>query len=83
MGKTRVGVLLKEKVGKSSSNQSADLISLAQKYQVWCKKIRGLVASLEKHYQAINHIHSTRAQVRRFGSTETTMTAMHELLGPS
>jgi hypothetical protein len=64
MAKTRVGVLLKEKVGKPSSNQSADLISLAQKYQVWCKKIRSLVVSLERHYQAIGHMQATRTQVR-------------------
>jgi hypothetical protein len=64
MAKTRVGVLLKEKVGKPSSNQSADLISLAQKYQVWCKKIRSLVVSLERHFQAIGHMQATRTQVR-------------------
>jgi Holliday junction resolvase-like predicted endonuclease len=45
MGKTRVGVRLKEKVGgKKSYNKSEDLARLTEKYNVFCKRLEGLVA---------------------------------------
>jgi len=64
MGKTRVGVLLRENLGGSkSANRSADLISLSQKYAAWTKKLRALIVALEKYHQSIGIVKGTRAAV--------------------
>jgi hypothetical protein len=45
MGKSRVAVRLKEKVGgKKSHNKSEDLARLTERYNVFCKRLEGLVA---------------------------------------
>jgi hypothetical protein len=45
MAKTRVAVRLKEKVGgKKSHNKSEDLARLTERYNVFCKRLEGLVA---------------------------------------
>lgn len=64
MGKTRVGVLIRETVGGSkSANRSADLVTLTQKYNGWTKKIRALIISLEKYHATIGQLRETRAAV--------------------
>lgn len=66
MAKTRVGVLLRESVGGGkSSNRSADLVSLSEKYQVWCKKVRSLILSLERHQVLMGRMQESRAAVSR------------------
>lgn len=67
MGKTRVGVLLRENLGASkSSNRSADLVSLSQKYVAWTKKMRSLIVALEKYHASIGHTKATREAVSLF-----------------
>jgi len=64
MGKTRVGVLLRENVGgKKSSNASQDLASLTAKYHGFCKKIRALIESLKVHHEAMIKIEQSRSAV--------------------
>jgi hypothetical protein len=61
MTKPRVGVLLRETVaGSKSSNQSADLESLKQKYFLFCKKVRHLIGALDKHQKAMTEIEASR-----------------------
>jgi hypothetical protein len=57
MGKSRVAVRLKEKVGgKKSHNKSEDLARLTERYNVFCKRLEGLVAvSWKKNCQLIIH----------------------------
>jgi len=58
-------VVLREKVaGSKSSNQSANLVSLNQKYQEWCKLLRALIVALQKHCDAITALRDSRAAVR-------------------
>ena len=53
MGKTRVGVRLKEAVGgKKSHNRSEDLVQLTEKYNVFCKRLKALIASLKLQWVA-------------------------------
>jgi hypothetical protein len=67
MAKPRVGVLLRETVaGSKSSNQSADLESLKQKYLVFCKKIRHLIGALERHHKAMTEMEQSRSGVSVF-----------------
>jgi len=67
MGKTRVGVLLRESVGgNKSSNKSQDLASLVAKYHEFCKKIRALIDSLKAHHGAMQKIEQSRSLVSPF-----------------
>lgn len=64
MGKTRVGVLLRESVGgNKSTNKSQDLAALTAKYHEFCKKIRALIDSLKAHHGAMQKIEESRSQV--------------------
>ena len=64
MGKTRVGVILRESVGsKSSSNQSADLKALHDKYQAFIKNLRGLSGALQQHLGSLQQMEKTRTAV--------------------
>ena len=64
MAKPRVGVLLRETVaGSKSSNQSADLDSLKQKYGVFCKKVRHLIGALDRHQKAMTEMEKSRTGV--------------------
>jgi hypothetical protein len=48
MAKSRVAVRLKEKVGgKKSHNKSQDLARLTEKYNIFSKRLEGLVAVRE------------------------------------
>jgi hypothetical protein len=65
MGKTRIGVVLRESVGGAkSSNQSADLVALADRYNVFVKKLHILIHSLQQHHAVMIQIDKTRTQVR-------------------
>jgi hypothetical protein len=64
MGKTRVGVLFRESMGgNKSTNKSADLATLTQKYYDFCKQMRGLVTTLKKHHEAMQIIQQSRSDV--------------------
>ena len=64
MGKTRVGVLVRESLGgKKTGSQSADLSNLTEKYFVFCKKIKGLIASLQHHHNTMMAMDKTRTAV--------------------
>jgi hypothetical protein len=65
MGKTRIGVVLRESVGGAkSNNQSADLMALTDKYHVFVKKLHILIHSLQQHHAVMMQIDKTRTQVR-------------------
>lgn len=69
MGKTRVGVILKDKLGgNKSSNKSADLQALLGKYDEFCKRIVTLIAALNKHKESMVTMDETRLEVRWYGS---------------
>lgn len=64
MGKTRVGVLVRESLGgNKSTSRSADLVQLTQKYHAWAQKVRALVTVLEKHQAMMLHMDASRAAV--------------------
>jgi hypothetical protein len=65
MGKTRIGVVLRESVGGAkSNNQSADLVALTDRYHVFVKKLHILIHSLQQHHAVMMQIDKTRTQVR-------------------
>lgn len=67
MGKSRVGVSVREALGgNKSSSRSADLQKLYQNYQVWCKQIVTLVQALKAHQASLLHIEKTRKAVSAF-----------------
>ena len=71
MGKTRVGVLLRESMGgNKSSNKSADLAALTTKYQGFCKKVRALILSLKAHHDAMVKLEESRTNVSLCRATE-------------
>jgi hypothetical protein len=65
MVKARVGVRLKEAVvgTTQSKNRSADLSQLTEKYNDFCKKLRGLITSLKGHYASMHQLQKTRLEV--------------------
>ena len=57
MRKARVGVRLKEAVGgKKSHNRSEDLVHLTEKYNVFCKKLKALIAALKGNYASMHQL---------------------------
>jgi hypothetical protein len=65
MGKTRIGVVLRESVGGGkSSNQSADLVALSERYNAFVKKLHALIVSLHQHHAVMIQIDKTRTAVR-------------------
>jgi hypothetical protein len=65
MGKTRIGVVLRETVGGAkSNNQSADLVALEERYNVFVKKLHYLINALQQHHAVMMQIDKTRTQVR-------------------
>lgn len=70
MGKTRVGVLFRESVGGKSSNKSADLVALMERYHGWCKKIKSLIEALAKHHQSMAQMEQSRVAVRTKSTAE-------------
>ncbi|GKY96495.1 hypothetical protein MPSEU_000608900 [Mayamaea pseudoterrestris] len=82
MAKPRVGVLLRETVaGSKSSNQSADLDSLKQKYLVFCKKVRHLIGALDKHQKAMTEMESSRSGVAASFALLAKETPMFDCIG--
>jgi hypothetical protein len=65
MVKARVGVRLKEAVvgTTQSKNRSADLSQLTEKYNDFCKKLRGLITSLKGHYASMHQLQKNRLEV--------------------
>jgi hypothetical protein len=62
--KTRVAAILREKVGsKSSANKSADLKTLTEKYQLFCKNVGRLAQALRQHLGSLQQIEKTRSLV--------------------
>ena len=65
MGKTRVGVLLRESMGgNKSTNKSSDLVALTQRYHAFSKKIRSLVEALKAQHATMLKMEESRQQVR-------------------
>jgi hypothetical protein len=63
--KSRVAVRLKEKVGgKKSHNKSEDLARLSAQYDVFCKRLQGLLSALRSQHQAMLQLAKSRFQVR-------------------
>jgi hypothetical protein len=69
--KTRVGVLMRESLkGKTaSSNAFPNLVTLSERYDTWCKQVRGLIVALQQHHAVMGQIEKTRANVRTTGTT--------------
>ena len=66
MVKTRVGVRLKDAVqrGKKSHNKSEDLARLTQRYDVFSKNLRALIAALKGNFASMQQLARTRQEVR-------------------
>lgn len=64
--KTRVGVILREKIGVSKgSTTSTDLAVSMERYNNWCKRMRLIIHALEKHHAAMTQMFESRTLVAR------------------
>jgi hypothetical protein len=64
MVKTRVGVLLRESIGgNKSTNKSADLTALTQKYQEFVKRLNRLIQALKTQHECMVHMEASRQAV--------------------
>lgn len=64
MGKTRVGVLLRESMGgNKSTNKSSDLTALTQRYHTFMKRLGGLIQALKSQHQCMVQMDQTRQAV--------------------
>ena len=64
MGKTRVGVLLRDTVGSNkSSNNSMDLEKLTQRYYEHAEHMSTLLASLREHHESLQRMEASRVKV--------------------
>lgn len=64
MGKARVGVRLKEAVGKNSLNRSADLDQLTQQFNALQEKQKNLIIALKTQHASILQMAKSRLMVR-------------------
>ena len=65
MGKTRVGVLLRESVGgNKSTNKSADLVTQIQKYNEFVKQLKGMIDALKVYHANLAKMDASRSEVR-------------------
>ncbi|KAL7570320.1 hypothetical protein ACA910_017167 [Epithemia clementina (nom. ined.)] len=82
MAKTRVGVVLREKIGTNkTTSRSTDLISLTERYNVWCQRIRSLIQSLEKHHAAMAQMENSRSLVAKSIATMSQNTPLWTATG--
>ena len=64
MGKTRVGVLIRESMGgNKSSNKSSDLTALTTRYHAFTKKIRAMILALKEHHGNMQRVEKSRQEV--------------------
>jgi hypothetical protein len=65
MGKSRVGVRIRESMGgNKSTNKSSDLTALTQRYFAFTKQIRSLIEALKSHHGNMMKIEASRTRVR-------------------
>ncbi|KAG7368794.1 hypothetical protein IV203_031537 [Nitzschia inconspicua] len=82
MAKTRVAVRLKEKVGgKKSHNKSEDLARLTERYNVFCKRLEGLVAALKNQHSAMLSLAKSRYVVAQHLAVLSKDTDLFEHVG--
>jgi hypothetical protein len=62
--KARVGVRIKEAVGKNSLNRSSDLDQLTQQFNALQEKQKKLIISLKTQHAAILQLSKSRIMVR-------------------
>mmetsp|Transcript_54629 Transcript_54629/g.132662 ORF Transcript_54629/g.132662 Transcript_54629/m.132662 type:complete len:553 (+) Transcript_54629:149-1807(+) len=80
--KSRVAVRLKERVGgKKSHNKSEDLARLQAKYDVFCKRLQGLLTALRAQHQAMLQIAKSRFQVAQHLAVLSKDTCLFEQTG--
>ena len=66
MAKARVATRVKAAVGgQKSLNTSQDLVQLTERYNVFCKRLQGLIAALKAHFQSMQSVAKTRYSVRK------------------
>ena len=71
MAKARVATRVKAAVGgQKSLNTSQDLVQLTERYNVFCKRLQGLIAALKAHFQSMQSLAKTRYSVRKIHSTK-------------
>lgn len=82
--KTRVAVLLKDKVrGSVSKNVSEDLTRLNEKYDAFCKRLQELVNALLNQHAAMQQLANARFQVAQHLAVLSKDTALFEMTGQS
>jgi hypothetical protein len=81
--KTRVGVLMRESLkGKTaSSNAFPNLVTLSERYDTWCKQVRGLIVALQQHHAVMGQIEKTRANLSKHFAALSVKTPIHEATG--
>lgn len=69
-GKSRVGVRIKESVGKKSLNRSQDLDQLTQQFNALQNKQKNLIIALKTHHASICQMAKSRVMVRILDSSD-------------
>jgi hypothetical protein len=64
-GKARVGLLVRESLGgNKSSNRSADLQQLSERYETFSKRIKSFIQALQHQKAAMQQMDKARGMVR-------------------
>jgi hypothetical protein len=63
--KARIGLRLKEKVGKKAKNRSGELVAMTERFEVLKSKMKVLVASLHAQHASMVQLNNTRQEVAK------------------
>jgi len=67
--------------GQKSLNTSQDLVQLTERYNVFCKRLQGLIAALKAHFQAMQSLAKTRYSVAQYLAVLSKDTPLFETTG--
>ena len=79
--KARIGLRLKEKVGKKAKNRSGELVAMTERFEVLKSKMKLLVASLHAQHASMIELNRTRQEVAKNVGTIAEKSPIYEFAG--
>ena len=80
-GKARIGLRIKEKVGKKAKNRSGELVAMTERFEALKSKMKLLVASLHAQHASMVELNRTRQEVARHVGSIAEKSPIYEYAG--
>ena len=79
--KARIGLRIKEKVGKKAKNRSGELVAMTERFEVLKSKMKLLVASLHAQHASMVELNKTRQEVAKHVGSIAEKSPIYEYAG--